>query len=173
MPPRAHQPIPGLRPDPGPNAEIMTESSHAAGRTGLSPPSSLPATHFPFPNSPDGSERPRPADSFVPLRPSPDIFRKARPDPKKRSAPPEPPRPNLSARTDPPENRPKTARVPPCAGPFSRTVPNLSRSSPNFPGTPPPRPSPKGRLPDKSFRRQAHALRPRISRSSPPTNPAT
>ena len=166
-----------------PNAEIMTGSSHAAGRTGLSPPSSLPATHFPFPNSPDGSERPRPADSFVPLRPSPDIFRKARPDPKKRSAPPEPPpaepprpeqprpeqpRPNLSVRTAPPED----ARFPTRAGPFSRTVPNLSRSSPNFPGTPPPRPSPEDRLPDKSFRRQAHALRQRIGRSGPPTSPA-
>ncbi len=106
----------------------MTGSSHAAGRTGLSPPCSLPATHFPLPNSPDGSERPRPADSFVPLRPSPDIFRKARPDPKKRSAPPEPP---------PAEPlRPKTARFPPRAGPFSRTVPNLPgvpRTFPEFP----------------------------------------
>ena len=91
----------------------MTESSHAAGRTGLSPPSSLPATHFPFPNSPNGSERPRPADSFVPLRPSPDIFRKARPDPKKRSAPartslPESLCPDRSARK-PPEDRPRSA----------------------------------------------------------------
>lgn len=110
----------------------MTESSHAAGRTGLSPPSSLPATHFPFPNSPDGSERPRPADSFAPLRPSPDIFRKARPDPKKRSAPPEPLCPDRSARK-PPENRPKTARVPPRAGTFSRTVPNISEPFPEFP----------------------------------------
>ena len=111
----------------------MTGSSHAAGRTGLSPSSSLPATHFPFPNSPDGSERPRPADSFAPLRPSPDIFRKARLNPKNRSAPartslPESLCPDRSARK-PPENRPKTARVPPRAGTFSRTVPNLSRSS--------------------------------------------
>ena len=151
----------------------MTGSSHAAGRTGLSPPSSLPATHFPFPNSPDGSERPRPADSFVPLRPSPDIFRKARPDPKKRSAPPEPPpaeppRPNLSVRTAPPEDHPLSA-------PRRALFPNRpepSRSSPNFPGTPPPRPSPEDRLPDKSFRRQAHALRQRIGRSGPPTSPA-
>ena len=159
MPSRAPQPLPGLRSAPGPNAEIMTGSSHAAGRTGLSPSSSLPATHFPFPNSPDGSERPRPADSFAPLRPSPDIFRKARPDPKKRSAP---------ARTAPPEDRPRSdpRRA------FFPNRPEPSRSSPNFPGTPSPRPSPKGRLPDKSFRRQAHALRPRISRSSPPTNPA-
>mgnify|MGYP005766279189 CR=1 FL=1 len=140
----------------------MTESSHAAGRTGLSPPSSLPATHFPFPNSPDGSERPRPADSFAPLRPSPDIFRKARLNPKNRSAPtrtslPESLCPDRSARK-PPENRP-------------RSDPRRA-FFPNFPGTPSPRPSPEDRLPDKSLRRQAHALRPRISRPGPPTSPS-
>ncbi len=147
----------------------MTGSSHAAGRTGLSPPSSLPATHFPFPNSPNGSERPRPADSFVPLRPSPDIFRKARPDPKKRSAPartslPESLCPDRSARK-PPENRPRSA-------PRRDFFPNRPEHFRTFPGVPPPRSSPEDRLPDKSFRRQAHALRPRIGRSGPPTSPS-
>ena len=147
----------------------MTGSSHAAGRTGLSPPSSLPATHFPFPNSPDGSERPRPADSFAPLRPSPDIFRKARLNPKNRSAPartslPESLCPDRSARK-PPENRPRSA-------PRRAFFPNRPEHFRTFPGVPPPRPSPEGRLPDKSLRRQAHALRPRISRPGPPTSPA-
>ena len=138
----------------------MTGSSHAAGRTGLSPPSSLPATHFPFPNSPNGSERPRPADSFAPLRPSPDIFWKARPDPKNRSAP---------ARTSLPESLcpDRSARRPPAFRPApglfpepSRTVPEFPELSRNSPAAPFPRRSPSGQVLPQTSSRPAPAHQP-------------